>query len=127
LDNETPDIHSDGLQLYVQWEGWQGFLLLPDQETARVRIRPVRGTTSDPGRVVAEWEVTPGGYRLGAQFDVGRTIRSGERFPVNVVINQMLGGRERRAGQLALSGGNGWVYLRGDRESPETAVIAEMR
>jgi hypothetical protein len=127
LDNEAPDIHSDGVQCYVQCDDWQGFLLLPDQETTLVHVRGVQGTAADPSRMAAQWERTPGGYRVLAQFDVRGTIRSGAEFPVNVVINQMLAGRERRAGQLALSGGNGWVYLRGDRESPEAAVIAEMK
>jgi hypothetical protein len=59
-------------------------------------------------------------------FDVGRMIRRGDRFPVNLVINRMQPERERRAGQLVLSGDAGWVYLRGDRESPEGAVLLEI-
>jgi hypothetical protein len=43
------------------------------------------------------------------------------------VVNEMQPGRERRAGQLALAGGGGWVYLRGDRESWVNAVRAEVR
>jgi len=44
-----------------------------------------------------------------------------------VAINEMTPGRQRRAGQLVLSGGGGWVYLRGDRESPESAVVLEVQ
>jgi hypothetical protein len=59
--------------------------------------------------------------------DVGEQIKPGHELPVNVVVNEMLPGRMRRAGQLALVDGGGWVYLRGDRESSVTAAIAEIR
>ena len=42
------------------------------------------------------------------------------------VINEMYSHRQRRAGQLVLSGGGGWVYLRGDRESPDEALLVEV-
>jgi hypothetical protein len=48
----------------------------------------------------------------------------GREFPVNVVVNEMQEGRIRRAGQLALAGGGGWVYLRGDREAESDAAVA---
>jgi hypothetical protein len=35
-------------------------------------------------------------------------------------------GRLRRAGQLVWSGGGGWVYLRGDRQSPEALGVLEL-
>jgi hypothetical protein len=35
-------------------------------------------------------------------------------------------GRVRRAGQLVWSGGGGWVYLRGDRQSPESFGVLEL-
>ena len=126
LDNESADIHSDGVQCYVEHHGWQGFLLLPDLDSSRVYIRPVKGTAADPARLTATCTRTSGGYRMLVLFDVEKALRRGDRFPVNVVINRMRPGRERRAGQLALAGGGGWVYLRGDRESPDSAVVAEM-
>lgn len=60
------------------------------------------------------------------RFELSRPLELGERFPVNLVINEMYSDRERRAGQLVLSGGEGWVYLRGDRESPENALVVEV-
>jgi hypothetical protein len=36
-------------------------------------------------------------------------------------------GRERRAGQLVWSGGGGWVYLRGDRQSAADLGRLELR
>ena len=37
------------------------------------------------------------------------------------------GGVLRRAGQLAWSGGGGWVYLRGDRQDPSALGMLELR
>jgi hypothetical protein len=58
-------------------------------------------------------------------IDLGLQVERGSRIPVNVVVNEMYSNRERRAGQLALSGG-GWVYLRGDREHPAASLVAEV-
>jgi hypothetical protein len=42
--------------------------------------------------------------------------RLGERFALDLIVNEISAGRARRRGQLVLSGGeDGWVYLRGDR------------
>ncbi|MBI4419705.1 MAG: hypothetical protein HY560_02685, partial [Gemmatimonadetes bacterium] len=126
LDNEPPEIHSDGVQLYVGREGWEGCLLIPDLHSAQVYIRPVRGTAGDVARLGATWGRTASGYRMLIRYDTGRRLSHGDEFAVNLVVNQMLPGRERRAGQLALGGGGGWVYLRGDRESPEGAVVVKL-
>ncbi len=56
---------------------------------------------------------------------VATVAGEGVRIPVNLVVNEMYPDRERRAGQLALSGG-GWVYLKGDREHPSSALLAEV-
>lgn len=126
LDNESPDIHSDGVQCYVGLNGWQGYVLVPDPDSPAVRVRAVAGTAGDPSRVQATWERTPGGYAMRVQIALGRPAAKVERIPFNVLINEMTPLRQRRAGQLALSGGGGWVYLRGDRESPESAVVLEV-
>ena len=127
LDNELPDIHSDGIQFYVDLGGWQGFVLVPDAGSDRMYIRPVPGTAADTTRLSANWGRTATGYRVMIVFDAGRVFGGGERFLANLVVNRMERGRERRAGQLVLSGGGGWVYLRGDRESPETAALLEIQ
>ena len=126
LDNETPDIHSDGVQFYVGAGVWEGYVLIPDPDSSAVRARPVAGTPADPARVTATWEPRRDGYIMRIQVDVGRDLRRGDRVPFNLVVNQMTPGRQRRAGQLAFSGGGGWVYLRGDRESPESAVVLDV-
>jgi hypothetical protein len=37
---------------------------------------------------------------------------------MDLIVNEMATGRMRRRGQLVLSGGGGWIYLQGDRQSP---------
>ena len=125
LDNESADIHSDGALFYIHHAGWQGFVLVPDPDSERVYIRAVAGTAADTRRLKATWHKTDGGYRMALQFDTGRPVRRGDQFAINLAVNEMRSGHERRTGQLALSGG-GWVYLRGDRESPHSAVVVEI-
>ena len=125
LDNEPPDIHSGGLQCYVGLNGWEGYLLVPDPDSSSVRVHPVAGTAADAARVTAGWARTPDGYTMTVRVDLRRDAGK-SRIPFNVVVNQMFPGRQRRAGQLVLSGGGGWVYLRGDREPPETAAVLEV-
>jgi hypothetical protein len=126
LDNESPDINSDGVQLYVGSDRWQGFVLVPDPDSERVYIRAVAGTAAEPDRITASWKQTERGYRMMISFDVGQPLRRGDQLLINVVINRMRPGRQRRAGQLALAGGGGWIYLRGDREAPENAAVVEI-
>jgi hypothetical protein len=38
----------------------------------------------------------------------------------------MYADRVRRAGQLVWSGGNGWVYLQGDRQDPDRMGVLEL-
>jgi hypothetical protein len=122
LDNELSDIHSDGVQCYVGVDGWWGFVALPDI-AGGVRVRAVAGTGGAGERVSGSWRKTPDGYAMVLAVRLDQALEEGDQVPVNVVINEMQPGRERRAGQLALSGG-GWVYLRGDRESPLEASVA---
>ncbi len=126
LDNEVADIHSDGLQCYLGLDDWCGYLLLPDLDSATMRGAVVAGTAGDLARLESEWAKTDEGYRALIRVNVGRELQPGERFPVNLVVNEMYPGRARRAGQLALAGGGAWVYLRGDREDPAVAAVAEV-
>jgi hypothetical protein len=126
LDNETANINSDGIQCYVGAEGWIGFLAVPDPDSQIVRMNAVRGTMADSTRAEGWWQRTERGYRILVSVDVGRNPVRGDELPVNLIVNEMYPGRTRRAGQLALSGGGGWVYLRGDREHPSSALIAEV-
>ena len=127
LDNETPDIHSDGIQCYVDWEGWRGFMAIPDAGSDALRVRPMVGTMARGRELTGSWNRTPDGYAVLLEFQISRQLVRGDNVLFNLVVNEMRPGRHRRAGQLVLSGGGGWVYLRGDRESPDAAALAEVR
>ncbi|KPK01056.1 MAG: hypothetical protein AMS20_14315 [Gemmatimonas sp. SG8_28] len=126
LDNETSDIHSDGLQCYAMVDAWCGWLAVPVVGSTRVRVAPVDALGRSDTRVDAQWCPLENGYAIVVEIDTGRRIRTGDEYSVNVVVNEMYPGRTRRAGQLALAGGGGWVYLRGDREHPDSAAVAEV-
>ncbi len=126
LDNETPDINSDGIQCYVERDCWSGYLIVPELRSNSTRIRSVAGSDISTAAVTCSWCRTSDGYRIVAFVDIGRELQRGHRVPVNLVVNEMWSGRARRSGQLVLSGGGGWVYLRGDREARSSAAIAEV-
>ena len=126
LDNETPEIHSDGVQCYVDWEGWRGFVAIPDAGNDTLRVHPVAGTMAQVGDLTGSWSRTPAGYVVLLEFPISRQLVRGDTVLLNLVVNEQRQGRLTRAGQLVLSGGGGWVYLRGDRESPDAAALAEV-
>ena len=126
LDNERPDIHSDGVQCYIGRDGWVGFLVIPDPESREARTVVLGGHSGGVATASGTWSTTERGYAMVVRCELSRPLERFERFPVNLVINEMYSDRERRVGQLVLSGGGGWVYLRGDRELPEHALVAEV-
>jgi hypothetical protein len=126
LDNERPDIHSDGIQFYVGMGEWRGFVAVPVPDSDGLSVRPVGGMQADAEAVQGAWQRTKHGYRIVVAVSIGRAVQRGESIPVQFVVNEMYADRVRRAGQLVLSGGGGWVYLRGDREHPGSAVLAEV-
>jgi hypothetical protein len=121
LDNEHPDIHSDGVQLYLAARGWDrpaAWLLVPEHPQPRVRTHVVDGSRSDIP-LTAGWSRDPRGYAM--RFEVPIEALGSERnlpIALDVIVNEMAAGRVRRRGQLALSGGGDWIYLQGDRQSP---------
>jgi len=132
LDNEPEDIHSDGLQLYLE-EGEQGdvlgFLIVPEGvDGGGVRVHAVGGTAAGPDLVRGAWARTEQGYRVTLAVAFSERVRAhaGGRLGFDLLVNEMLPGRERRAGQLVWSGGNGWVWLWGDRQSPERFGVLEL-
>ena len=132
LDNEHDDIHSDGLQVYVQ-EGEAGavlgFLIVPvGEERGELRVRAVDGTAGRPEMVRGAWEAIEGGYRVtfAIEFSKEGRARRGGTIGFDLIVNEMRPDRVRRAGQLVWSGGNGWVWLRGDRQSTERFGVLEL-
>jgi heparinase II/III-like protein/alginate lyase len=136
LDNEPDDIHSDGVQVYLNLADGgavAGFLMVPEVPNGgggggQLRVRGAGGTSGGPEMARGAWRRTDAGYCVTvalASPDWSRS-RVGGRIGFDLIINEMLPGRERRAGQLVWSGGNGWVWLRGDRQEPERFGVLEL-
>jgi hypothetical protein len=121
LDNEHPDINSDGVQVHLSCPGHAGrplaasWLLVPEPGSAAVRING-RGDAYDIS-LRASWRRTATGWQLLARIDRGGFGPAESHIGLDVIVNEMPRWRERRRGQLVLSGGAaGWAYLRGDRQ-----------
>jgi hypothetical protein len=130
LDNDPDDIHSDGVQVYLRTarDGpVYGLLIVPGDENGGLRARGVSGTAGAPDQVQGMWRRTGSGYRLTFAWRIPEwQPRSADEVEFDLLINRMERDRLRRAGQLVWSGGGGWVYLRGDRQSPSAFGILEL-
>jgi hypothetical protein len=135
FDNEPDDIHSDGVQVYVageggggKGEGHVGYLIVPEQDGRGLRTAATTDRAGDPHGVTGGWERTDLGYRVTVRVPWPAEARPhiGGRVGFDLIINEMLPGRVRRAGQLVWSGGNGWVWLRGDRQDPARFGVLEL-
>jgi hypothetical protein len=126
LDNEHPDIHSDGVQLHISAEGWRepaAWLAIPEAGFTHTRVRQSAGGGDAPP-LTAESRETIGGYEI--RFTLPRSALS-KIIAIDVLINDMSPSRQRRRGQLALSGARGErVYLRGDRQAHSNFILVEM-
>ena len=124
LDNDPDDIHSDGIQVYLgdpDGEGFAGVLVVPEPDGG-VRVHATRGSGSSTADAVrGAWQQTDHGFALTLAFAWPEWARPhvGGRVGFDLIVNEMLPDRQRRAGQLAWSGGNGWVWLRGDGQSKD--------
>jgi heparinase II/III-like protein len=132
LDNEPDEIHADGIQVYFRLprEGSvHGLLIVPSSDGGELIARPVAGTASGEDTIRGSWQPTESGYVLTAAIipPGWGQFRPGEIMDFDLLVNQMLPGRMRRAGQLVWSGGGGWVWLRGDRQDPARFGTLELR
>ena len=87
-----------------------------------MRVTP---TTPASGGVplAASWREDADGYEVGCEVPQEALGPRGEPFLLDVIVNDGARGRERRRGQLVLSGGAGeFVYLQGDRHEPGVEV-----
>jgi hypothetical protein len=86
----------------------------------QVRVRAVAGAGALPAPRAA-WNRTRDGYAVHLTADIPNA-RSRDSIPVqlDLIVNETTAGRERRRGQLVLSGAAGeFAYLAGDRHDPE--------
>lgn len=113
LDNERAGVNGDGVQLYLEaGESVGGWLLVPQRLSHAVAVQEVEGW-SGPLRPAAGWRATEDGYDLRVSIPLPPGMRE---VALDVLVNEAARGRQRRRGQLVLSGAGGeFVYLRGDR------------
>src|SRR3989454_11268317 len=71
-----------------------------------------------PDAIRGAWRRTREGYRvtLAVAWPEWHRAHVGGRVGFDLIINEMLPGRVRRAGQLVWSGGDGWGGVGGGRE-----------
>jgi hypothetical protein len=113
LDNEHPDINSDGVQLYLGRCSW---LVVPEVNAPNVRVTLRDGQRPNAPTLNARWVPSATGYGMRIAIPL-HELAAKEEVLGDVIINETIPGRERRRGQLVLSGARGeWVYLRGDRQ-----------
>jgi hypothetical protein len=123
LDNENPDINSDGIQLHF-WTAESrdapseaALLLVPEANGVRINARDERWR-----RALQEcrWRAYHAGYEMDVVLDrAGFPQQGGVPFRMDVIVNLLAPGRERRSGQLVLSGAAGeWIHLAGNRQPP---------
>ena len=124
LDNERTDTNADGVQWYLgddESAAWTaGGLIVP------ILAGVVRATTLVARSHVTpevEWKVTATGWAMRLRWHREQLprVRDG-RLLFDVIINERSPDGERRRGQLVLSGGGGFGYLRGDRHEPSRAL-----
>jgi hypothetical protein len=132
LDNEPDEIHADGIQVYLRLppdEVVHGYLVVPSTKDRGLIARGVSGAALREGEVRGGWEPTESGYRMTVAIAPPQwgPFRPGDEIGFDLLVNQMLSDRVRRAGQLVWSGGGGWVWLRGDRQDPSRFGTLELR
>ncbi|MDQ3949872.1 MAG: heparinase II/III-family protein [Gemmatimonadota bacterium] len=119
-DNEPPDINGDGLQVYLRTQQGSGaWVLVPEPRDSGVRVRPIAGWDDLPPPR-ASWRRTERGYAMQLAVHLGDSDAGGSApIELDVIINETEPGRERRRGQLVMSGATGeFAYLAGDRHDP---------
>lgn len=110
LDNEPADINGAGLQLYLRTTAAKaGYVIVPIEGTSSLSVRPIDGWGADV-QVAGTWQQAEFGYDVDL-----RIFPEDPSLSLDLIVNEKPAGRERRRGQLTLSGGGDFIYLRGDR------------
>lgn len=117
FDNEHADTMGSGLQLYLRTpDGSGAWMVVPEARSDSVRVRSITGWGTWP-HPKARWREREGGFEMRVEVPLPETVVGGE-YPidVDVIVNETTSQRERRRGQLVMSGARSeFVYLRGDR------------
>ncbi len=131
-DNEQPDINGHGLQLYIRTllDGG-GWVIVPQRGSSAARVRALEGWgTLDVTK--AMWTEVTGGFSIQLRIALpplpDEYPKGAYPIAIDVIVNETAPGRERRRGQLVLSGAQGeFVYLRGDRHDPSRLIALMIR
>ncbi len=119
LDNEHPEVNTDGVQWYLGHSAgaWtMAGLALPVAGPGVPHRRLVQGAWPLPAWHAAG---TPTGWAMRLAWPLEQLPLDGEGLvPMALVVNERPPERARRRGQLVLTGGGGFGYLRGDRHDP---------
>lgn len=120
LDNEMADINGAGVQLYLRTDDASGaYVMVPNPADDTVNIRPIDGWGAGIP-ATATWTATDDGYVMEIHVP---GLPNGSVIDVDVIVNEKPLDRERRRGQLVLSGSaGGYIYLRGDRHDPDRLI-----
>ena len=132
LDNECPDVNADGVQWYM---GWPDMPLSPGQDLHAAALHVPSGALGgdevDRGTKIAGHDTLPhvastltaDGWAMRLRWSrLSLLLDANGTLPFELVVNERPAGRERRRGQLVLSGGGGFGYLAGWRRPTDRFV-----
>lgn len=133
MDNERAEINFDSVQLHLilpAASGREGASAEAGWLVAPLTDGSVRCIALDAAAaalpLVVDWQLEHRGYRVSMCIPVRSLgeVRGGAlRLGLDVLVNETVAGRERRRGQLVLSGTAGeFVYLRGDRHDASRCI-----
>ncbi len=131
FDNERPDVDADGLQWYIgapdagRWTD-AGLVAAADaDESGEVGWPRMHALIpGSPCEVSVNWTETDEGWAMRLLWPLDLLpIDADGCIAFDLLINERSPDRQRRRGQLVLSGGGGFAYVRGDRHDPAHALV----
>ena len=129
LDNERRDVNSDGVQIHfapTAGSAWTAaWIAVPAQDCyPEARITP---TTLNAPVLKTGWMLLKNGWAMRCLISLHDIpFSNDETFALEIIVNERSSDRQRRRGQLALSGGGGFGYLRGDRTDSVHALTFKL-
>lgn len=145
LDNERAAVNCDGLQWYMATVQSHAVSTptTPSQDTpmgwvhAGIHV-PANQLPSERGGYAealveatvmpnTAWRMMPDGWAMRLTWPrADLALNAKEEMRFELVVNECVADRERRRGQLVLSGGGGFGYLAGDRRPITSAVVVRL-